>query len=135
MQMEGDPMQAGSGATRSRRVRPVTASRLPRWVPMAGAMGSLLLLYGCWQVFGWTPGRRPLFGDLFFYPVVGGSVWSAWRASRRCAALPRVRSAWRLITLASVVGFGAEIAQTVADPQEVEAELEHLFEALRCDSA
>jgi diguanylate cyclase (GGDEF)-like protein len=84
---------------------------------MAVAMGAVLVVYGCWQVFRWTPGRRPLFGDLFFYPVVGAALWSAWRASRRCAALPRVRSAWRLIALASVAGFGAEIAQTVYEAE------------------
>jgi diguanylate cyclase (GGDEF)-like protein len=73
----------------------------------------VLVLYGCWQVFRWTPGHRPLFGDLFFFPVVIPAGWAAWRASRRCADSPRVRSAWRLIALASVASIGAEIAQTI----------------------
>ena len=80
-------------------------------------MGTVLAVYGCWQVFRWTPGRRPLFGDLFFYPVVVGAGWAAWRASRRCAGVPRLRSAWRLIALASVASFGAEIAQTVYEAE------------------
>ena len=84
---------------------------------MAVAMGALLVVYGCWQVFRWTPGQRPLFGDLFFYPVVVSAGWAAWSASRRCAAAPRLRSAWRLIALASVASFGAEIAQTVYEAE------------------
>jgi hypothetical protein len=50
---------------------PVVAarSRGARWTAMALTMGSLLLVYGCWQVFHWTPGHRKLVGDMFFYPV------------------------------------------------------------------
>jgi diguanylate cyclase (GGDEF)-like protein len=88
-------------------------SRRARWTAMAAAMGSLLLLYGCWQVFRWTPGHRALIGDLFFYPVVVPAGWAAWRASQRCSASPRLRSAWRLLALAAVSSFGAEIAQTL----------------------
>ncbi len=84
---------------------------------MAGATGSWLLLYGCWQVFDWTPGHRPLVGDLFFYPLSAAAVWAAWRASRRCSGSPRLRSAWRLIALAMVAMCGGEIAQTVYDAQ------------------
>jgi len=80
---------------------------------MALAMGSLLVLYGCWQVFHLTPGHRPLFGDLFFFPVTGASAWAAWQASRRCSAAPRLRSAWRLLALAALSGFSAEVAQTI----------------------
>jgi two-component system, cell cycle response regulator len=80
---------------------------------MAAAMGSLLLLYACWQLFGWTPGHRALVGDIFFYPFVAAAAWAAWRASKRCSAAPRLRSAWRLLTLAFLASFGGEIAQTV----------------------
>ncbi len=80
-------------------------------------MGSLLLLYGCWQVFGWTPGHRPLVGDVLSYPVAAAAVWAAWRASRRCSGSPRLRSAWRFVTLAMVAMFGGEIAQTVYEAQ------------------
>ena len=89
----------------------------PRWAGMAATMGLLLVAYGCWQVFRWTPGDRPLFGDLFFYPAVVAAGWAAWRASNRCAATPRLRSAWRFIALASLSSFGAEIAQTVYEAE------------------
>jgi two-component system, cell cycle response regulator len=80
---------------------------------MAAAMGLLLLLYACWQLFGWTPGHRALAGDIFFYPFVAAAAWAAWRASKRCSGTPRLRSAWRLLTLAFLASFGGEIAQTV----------------------
>jgi diguanylate cyclase (GGDEF)-like protein len=80
---------------------------------MGLAMGLLLAVYGCWQVFYLTPGDRPLVGDLFFYPVTGTFAWSAWRASKRCSALPRLQSAWRLLALAALCGLGAEVAQTI----------------------
>jgi diguanylate cyclase (GGDEF)-like protein len=80
---------------------------------MAVAMASLLLVYGCWQVFHWTPGHRKLFGDMFFYPVGVAAIWAAWRASSRCAASPRLRSAWRLLALASVFYLAGDITQTI----------------------
>jgi diguanylate cyclase (GGDEF)-like protein len=80
---------------------------------MAVAMGALLAVYGCWQVFHWTPGHRPLVGDMFFYPVGVAAVWAAWRASKRCAASPRLRSAWRLLALASVSYLAGDVAQTI----------------------
>jgi diguanylate cyclase (GGDEF)-like protein len=80
---------------------------------MAGTMGALLLFYGCWQVFHWTPGHRKLFGDMFFYPVGLAAIWAAWRASTRCAALPRLRTAWRLLALASLSYLAADVAQTI----------------------
>jgi diguanylate cyclase (GGDEF)-like protein len=81
-------------------------------------MGLLLLVYGCWQLFRWTPSDRPLFGDLFFYPVAGASAWAAWRASRRCAAAPRLRSAWRFLAMAALSGCAAEVAQTIYEAQK-----------------
>lgn len=84
---------------------------------MAVAMGAWLVLYGCWQVFRWTPGDRPLVGDLFFYPMTGAATWAAWSASQRCSTSPRLRFAWRLVALAMGASFGGEIAQTVYDAQ------------------
>jgi hypothetical protein len=40
-----------------------------RWVPMAAAMGALLLVYAGWQLFRWPDVDRRLIGDVFFYPV------------------------------------------------------------------
>jgi two-component system cell cycle response regulator len=76
-------------------------------------MASFLLLYACWQVFGWTPGRRALVGDLFVDPFVTAAAWTAWRASGRSEGSPRLRSAWRLVALAMLASFGGQIVQTV----------------------
>jgi diguanylate cyclase len=80
---------------------------------MAVAMGSLLAVYGCWQVFRWTPGHRAIVGDVFFYPFVAAAGWGALRACRRCSASVRLRSAWRLMAAAMLVALGGEIAQTI----------------------
>jgi diguanylate cyclase (GGDEF)-like protein len=84
-----------------------------RWVPMAAAMGGLLLVYAGWQLFRWPDGHRELIGDLFFYPVGVAAIFAAVGASRRCAAQPRLRSAWRLLALASVFYLAGDVAQTI----------------------
>jgi diguanylate cyclase (GGDEF)-like protein len=78
----------------------------------AVAVGSLLLLYACWQLFYLTPGHRALVGDVFFYPVGIAAVYAAWHASRRCSASPRLRSSWRLLALASLSYLGGDVSQT-----------------------
>ena len=88
-------------------------SRFPRWAEMALAMGSILLLYGAWQVFRWPHGHRAIVGDVFFYPFVAAAGWGAWRASKRCSGLPRSRSAWRLVARAMVLLFCGEVTQTI----------------------
>ncbi len=80
---------------------------------MAGAMGGLLLVYAGWQLFRWPDGHRELIGDLFFYPVGVAAIFAAVGASRRCAAQPRLRSAWRLLALASVFYLAGDVAQTI----------------------
>jgi two-component system cell cycle response regulator len=82
---------------------------------MAGAMGLLVLLYACWQVFRWTPGHRPLVGDVLTYVPAGAAAWAAWRASQRCSDSPRLRAAWRFIALALVATFCGEAMQTYYD--------------------
>jgi diguanylate cyclase (GGDEF)-like protein len=88
-------------------------SRCSRWAGMAVAMGSLLAVYATWQVFRGTPGHRAIVGDVFFYPFVVAAGWGAWRASRRCSEAPRLRSAWRFVTLAMVLLFAGEVTQTI----------------------
>ncbi len=105
--MRGPGVPGGAGAAG------VTAPSGPRWIRMAVLMALLLAAYGCWQAFHLTAGHRPLFGDLFFFPVTGASAWAAWRASKRCAASPRLQSGWRFLALAALSGFGAEVAQTI----------------------
>jgi diguanylate cyclase (GGDEF)-like protein len=90
----------------------IPARRSTALTRMAVAMGSLLLLYGGWQVFYLTPGHRALVGDVFFYPVGIAAIYAAWRASRRCSASPRLRSSWRLLALASLSYLGGDVSQT-----------------------
>ena len=89
------------------------AGRSAALTPMAVAMAALLLVYGCWQVFSFTPGHRALVGDVFFYPVGIAAIYAAWRASRRCSGSARLRSSWRLLALASVAYLAGDISQTV----------------------
>ncbi|MEA2145245.1 MAG: hypothetical protein QOG59_832, partial [Solirubrobacteraceae bacterium] len=76
-------------------------------------MGSLLVVYACWQAFHWTPGHRALVGDFFSYPPAMAAAWAAWRASKRCQRSPRLRSAWRFVAVGMLASLGGEIAQTV----------------------
>jgi diguanylate cyclase (GGDEF)-like protein len=80
---------------------------------MAVAMGGLLVLYGCWQVFGFGLGHRALVGDVFFYPVGIAAVYGAWRASQRCGSLPRLRLSWRVLAFASLAYLAGDVSQTV----------------------
>ena len=70
---------------------------------MIWAAGAYLSVYLCWQVFGWGgEGRKALIGDLAFVPLYCTTAAMAWLAARRCAEVPRLRSAWRLIAVGVV---------------------------------
>src|ERR1039458_10728628 len=88
-----------------------------RWVPIAAGMGALLLVYAGWQLFRWPDVDRTLLGDLFFYPVGVAASWAALSASRRCSDQPRLRTAWRLLALASILYLAGDIAQTIYEVQ------------------
>jgi hypothetical protein len=62
-------------------------------------------------------GGPTLIGDVFFYPVGIAASWAAFAASRRCAGQPRLRSAWRLLAIASIVYLAGDIAQTIYETQ------------------
>lgn len=67
---------------------------------MALAMALVLFAYGSWQLFRWAPASDDhLIGDGFFYVVTGTAVWASWSASRRCRLSPKLRRAWRLVSL------------------------------------
>jgi len=76
------------------------------WARTAAAVGGLLLVYACWDVFRWPPGHRELISTAFWYSVEVPAIGAAVAASRRCVANPRLRSAWRLLALA----FGSWLA-------------------------
>ncbi|MGZ6588972.1 MAG: putative bifunctional diguanylate cyclase/phosphodiesterase [Solirubrobacteraceae bacterium] len=92
--------------------RRLSAGARARWVPMAVGMGSLLVVYAGWQLFRWPPGHRELLGDVFFYPVDIAAIAAGLAASRRCADQSRLRSAWRLLTLAFIAWFAADVVFT-----------------------
>ena len=87
------------------------------WGPMACALGALLVLYALWQLLRWPHVDQKLIGDAFFYPVGIAASATAFRASRRCRSQPRLRSAWRLLAVASTFYLGGDIAQTIYELQ------------------
>ena len=78
---------------------------------------ALLVVYGCWQVFHWTPGHRPLFGDLFFSRLLArprGRRGERQGAARRRRACVRLGGFSRLRRCR---GCSAEIAQTIYEAE------------------
>jgi len=106
-------MSSGGDAGIPSSLRLARAGSRGRWVPMATGMGALLLLYAGWQLFRWPAVDQKLIGDVFFYPVGLAASGAAMGASRRCAEQPRLRSAWRLLALGSIVYLAGDIAQTI----------------------
>lgn len=89
-------------------------ARLPAgWPRAAAAIGVLLLLYGCWQVFRWPQGHRPLVGDLFFLPADAIAIATAWRASSRCSEQRRLRLAWKVLAAAFASYLAGDLAWTI----------------------
>jgi len=101
-----DAVVAGSGPGHRPEVR-------VRWVPMAAGMAALLAIYAAWQVFRWPHLDQKLVGDAFFYPVGLAAAGAAFGASRRCGGQRRLRSAWRLLAIASLLYLAGDVAQTV----------------------
>jgi diguanylate cyclase (GGDEF)-like protein len=91
-------MQA-DGLARS-EIAPSSLTRPRPSRPLLAVVGAYLAVYAGWQLFGWGgSGAKSLIGDLVFVPVYVGATAMAWSASRRCAGVPRLRSAWRLIAI------------------------------------
>ncbi|MGA2927278.1 MAG: GGDEF domain-containing protein, partial [Solirubrobacteraceae bacterium] len=84
---------------------------------MAAGLGALLLVYAGWQLFRWPHVDRTLVGDAFFCPVGLAAVRAAVGASRRSAEQPGLRSAWRLLAVASLLYLAGDIAQTIYEAQ------------------
>ena len=84
---------------------------------MGAGMGALLLAYAGWQLFRWPDVDRKLIGDVFFYPVGVAASCAAVAASRRCSERPELRSAWRLLAVASIMYLAGDIAQTIYELQ------------------
>ena len=47
------------------------------------------------------------------YPLALAAVWGFWRASGRCSAQPRLRSAWRLLALGGLCCLAGDLAQSI----------------------
>lgn len=80
---------------------------------MAVMVGSLMVLYGLWQVFGWPHGHRELISDLSFVPISLAAIGGAWSASRRSRGSPRLRSAWRLIAAAAASYLAGDLTSMI----------------------
>jgi diguanylate cyclase (GGDEF)-like protein len=83
------------------------------WARTAAGMAGLLVVYAGWQLSGWPPGDRSVIGDIFFVPVGLAAVAAAVAAARRCAAQPQLRSAWRLLGLASASYLAGNIVWAI----------------------
>ena len=86
-------------------------------MPIAAGVGALLLVYAGWQLFRWPDVDRTLVGDVFFYPVGVAASYAALSASRRSSGQPGLRSAWRLLAVASILYLAGDIAQTIYEVQ------------------
>jgi signal transduction histidine kinase len=79
------------------------------------ALLAFVLVYVSWQLVRWLPGGRQELGDLFLPPIDLAAAGAAWVASRRCAAVPRLRSFWRMMALALAVQAAGDIVQAAYD--------------------
>jgi diguanylate cyclase (GGDEF)-like protein len=80
---------------------PETSRTIPR--PLLFGVLAYLAIYASWLAFHWGGrGNEAAIGDLVFVPLTLLTIGVAWTAARRCAAEPRIASAWRLIGLALV---------------------------------
>ena len=78
-------------------------------------MGAVLVLYGSWQLVRWGPADRTMIADAFFYLVAGVAVCTAYSASRRCDASPRLARAWRLFAMGLFGQLTGQVAFQVYD--------------------
>ncbi|MDX6625749.1 MAG: hypothetical protein QOE56_738 [Solirubrobacterales bacterium] len=96
-------------------------SRHLRW-PLADALAVLFfLLYLSWQAADWLPLDHVVAGDILGIPLAVLAAYSAWRASRRACDSPRLKNAWRWVTLALVGDAAGSFAQLVHEATSTEA--------------
>ena len=89
------------------------AAHQPRWRLLALGISGVLIIYGAWQVSNWPASDRGIVGDAFLYPLALAAIWGFWRASNRCSAQPRLRSAWRLLALGGLCCLAGDAAQSI----------------------
>ncbi len=95
------------------RLRSASRTAFPR-PALTLALAAYVLVYLSWQALHWLPGKQEL-GQLFLIPIDAVALWAAWRASRRSAGHPRVRSFWRLFAFAVAAETAADIALAYND--------------------
>ncbi|MGA2929178.1 MAG: hypothetical protein ABSG43_24945, partial [Solirubrobacteraceae bacterium] len=83
------------------------------WSPAAVAIGALLILYAGWQLAGWPAADRNVVGDAFDFPFDLAAIVAACAAAHRCREVARLRCAWRLVALALICNFLADVTWTV----------------------
>ncbi len=89
---------------------PGRGTRRPSHLWALAAIGAFVAVYASWQLFRWGPaGSRGFLADAFFYPIEIAAVVTAWRASQRCTGMHRLQTAWRVLSLASLVYFAGDV--------------------------
>jgi PAS domain S-box-containing protein len=73
------------------------------------ALGAFLVAYASWFAIDWIPGKEQSLQIAFLAPVDALVVFAAWRASRRCGAVPWLRSFWVLLAVAWTVELVADL--------------------------
>lgn len=72
-----------------------------------------LAVYFLWQWHGWGGSEhKTLIGDIFFVPLNGAAVVTAWLAAERCAPNLRLQRCWRLTSLALLSYLLGDVVQT-----------------------
>ena len=108
--------------------RPASRSTFPRPPTLVLALAAYVLVYLSWQALHWLPGKQEL-GQLFLIPIDAIALWAAWRASRRVAGSPRLRSFWRLFALAIAAELAADLGLSYNDLHYVHAPFPSLADA------
>ena len=90
--------------------------RSQSWFAATAALGGYLLIYGSWQLAHWGPrSSQQLIADCFLIPIDATAVWLAWSASRRVDGVPRLRRAWRLLSLGIFAFLLGDITYAIYD--------------------
>jgi PAS domain S-box-containing protein len=93
----------------------MTSAMALRDRPEVVALLALLAAYLSWLALGWIPGGEQELQILFLAPIDALVIYAAWRASRRCAEVPRLRRFWVLIAVAWTAELGADLTLAVYD--------------------
>jgi two-component system, cell cycle response regulator len=104
---------ARAAAERESEARPRRPLRLSGGWPGRGwfvVLGTFLLVYVSWLIWGWIPFNQNLVGQVILWPINAAAAMLAWQASRTVRGRYRLALAWRLIAL----GLFGQLAGAIA---------------------